>query len=775
MQPQHSTPRSLRLLLGGTLLACLCTLAHGQDPAIDTPPPDRDAAVKRPRIEPSPPPPDDYAARCKSLARRPLTNTWSEIRALSREFGEASESAARRLYETVTGLDGRERVIAAELLTTRSEDSFYERGTETLRRIARDGTERESRIAAIRLLSAKRYSQLAFYTLQQLSRTDDDTSVVIEASRALYEIEADRAVLQPVFGLLEHEDDAVVAEAALTLAEIGHGATPLVEEVLLDLEREPTDNGRRARLLLRLNDSRSARRQQELEDLLAKRERENAELKKESGGKTETSGWAFLLDEVIQLVLAHSLRGGELDRRALYVDAIRGMLERTGPYSRFLVGSEVERQESQHAGGQSGFGMRLTKPGPGEPLVVVSAFPGSPAAEAGLRTGDRLLSINEVWTADYPLEQLDPLSKSAQATLRLLVQSWGQVLPRQVDVTARAFDIPHVEMALLPDGVIYARISSFGKRVAETFGEQITPLVEAGGGALVIDLRSNGGGLRSEAVALVDLFVSRRRGLNIATFLGPNGRVEETAEPSHDAQRIELPLTVLVNRYTASAAELAAGALQDFGRARIIGERTYGKGLEQSVFRLSESARDALGSKARVIVSTREIRLPLGRSFHGRAGGLTRRGVRRDAGIVPDVIEVDARSGYTAEQLAELDSIMFSSAVDEFVHRYYATITGRHAEGETWDPRQVPDDFDELYEQLDTSMSTTDVGRAIRSVLRLHLAAASDVSLLGDYSEDRQLQRAILEALLAAGYELRTMPQTYRALVEAHFGAEEAR
>ncbi len=545
------------------------------------------------------------------LGKLSLEEAWPAVERMTASFKKAPSETTRALHERVESLSGRTKLLAAELLTSRREDTLYQRGQLALIQIARDDADKQARLGALRLLADKSYSEAVYLALGDLTRMEDDPEVLIEACLALWGLENTRSALRPVFQMLSGDDLELQYKATLALAEIGFDHLP-IDERLRRLQGEPTARGRRARSLLQRPSATRSDEVVALNSEIRTLERELDRLKSSTPQPARHQGWTAILEDVVNTVRKHSYRAHELSQHDLYVAALKGMLSSLDPYSRFLAPSDVERQEAQHSGFYRGFGVRLVKPARDEPLVVVKAYKGGPAFVAGLRTGDRILTLNGVATSQHPIGRFESWTSTAKS-LTLKVRKWGRE-PETLSIGRSRVEIPYVKWKLLPHDVGYVQIVLFGKSALAEFERALSALEAQGVKRLILDLRNNRGGLLAEAIGLVNLFVSRDAGLPIVTLKGA-GDQQEVFHPSGHTPRFAAPLVVLVNRYTASAAELVAGALQEFDRARLVGERTYGKGLEQRVINLDSEAEALLGGKGRLVISRRSIHLPLGRTY----------------------------------------------------------------------------------------------------------------------------------------------------------------
>jgi carboxyl-terminal processing protease len=293
--------------------------------------------------------------------------------------------------------------------------------------------------------------------------------------------------------------------------------------------------------------------------------------------------------------------------QAFYQGAIPGMLRHLDPHSVFFDPGQFEQLRQMETSTQKGFGMVVSVL-PGR-VVVLQALPHTPSERAGMTPGDEILAVN-----NYRLDRLDPdqliqlLSQSRQRAADLVVRRPGSVRLIELTLTPEAMKSSSVERAfLLQPGVGYVRVSSFEERT----GQEIQAAIESLGGrslrGLVLDLRNNPGGLVTAAAETASWFL--KAGQEIMSVRGRNvpeskQRVPEGTKP------YEFPLAIIVNAKTASASEIVSGALQDHDRATIVGEPSFGKGLVQSVYPLSEKAGLALTTALYYIPSGRSIQKP---------------------------------------------------------------------------------------------------------------------------------------------------------------------
>ena len=294
--------------------------------------------------------------------------------------------------------------------------------------------------------------------------------------------------------------------------------------------------------------------------------------------------------------------------QALYAGAVPGLLKTLDPHSVFFDPGQFDQLKKMESSTQKGFGTIVSLV-PGK-VVVLQTMPGTPSAKSGLMPGDEIVAINNYVIGRLDIDQLtELLAESRQHPAQLDVMRPGSGGIMRLVLTPEDMLSSSVERAFfMSPGIGYLHVTSYD----ENTGKDIKAAIEKLGGeklsGLILDLRGNPGGVVTAALETASFFL--QPGQTVFTIRGRN--VPEKAEKVPDsAKPYPCKLVVLVNEKTASASEIVSGALQDHDRAAIVGEVSYGKGLVQSVYPLSEGAGLALTTALYYTPSGRSIQKPL--------------------------------------------------------------------------------------------------------------------------------------------------------------------
>jgi len=279
-----------------------------------------------------------------------------------------------------------------------------------------------------------------------------------------------------------------------------------------------------------------------------------------------------------------SLEVGRIEREG--VDAMLGALD---PYTIYVPEEEQEDFQMMLSNTYGGIGAVIYKPDPEGNVVINEPYANSPAAKAGLVCGDEIESIDGVSTHGLTSQECsEKMRGKAGTSVHFKVKklrggaTWKAGETVDLDVTRERISLPSIEyVGMLDDATGYILLSKFTEGVAQGVRDGYNTLKAQGMKKLVLDLRGNGGGLMGEAVNIVSLFVPK--GSVVVTSKGRAAGSGQTYKTSSDPVDLQIPLVVLVDSGSASSSEIVSGALQDLDRATIIGTRTYGKGLVQSI------------------------------------------------------------------------------------------------------------------------------------------------------------------------------------------------
>ncbi len=277
--------------------------------------------------------------------------------------------------------------------------------------------------------------------------------------------------------------------------------------------------------------------------------------------------------------------------KAIYKGAVQGMLRTLDPHSSFFDPRDYQQMREDQRGSYAGVGMSV-QPKNGR-TVVVAPFTGSPAYKAGIRPGDVILEVNDKRTDGLNTTEVADLLKGPKGTqVQVVVAREGADKPIVFNIIRGEIPRYSVQNAFfVKPGIAYIDIELFNENTSRELDDAFRNLDEKNVKGLILDLRANPGGLLNEGVAVAGRFL--RRGQNVVSHRGRTSP-EKPYLASNGASNRNYPIVILVDRYSASAAEIVAGALQDHDRAWIFGDNTFGKGLVQTVFPLSENTGLAL-------------------------------------------------------------------------------------------------------------------------------------------------------------------------------------
>ncbi|MDD8042559.1 MAG: S41 family peptidase [Verrucomicrobiota bacterium] len=303
----------------------------------------------------------------------------------------------------------------------------------------------------------------------------------------------------------------------------------------------------------------------------------------------------------------------------LYFSALSGMLSSLDPHSQFLDPKSFEGMQQETSGAFGGLGIQIgLRDGI---LTVIAPMEDTPAFEAGILPGDRIIEINGESTQEMSLDGAVELLRGEPDTdvsITILRMGDERREIKKLTLTRAIISVTSVkyDKELHPGNIGYIRISQFNSPTEQEFQDALNDLVDKGMEALVLDLRNNPGGLLSSAVNISSKFLPPGE---LVVFTRGRGAREQRFTSSTGEKQPPYPMAILVNSYSASGSEIVAGALQDHRRAVLIGERTFGKGSVQSVLPVRGD------SGAAIRLTTAKYYTPSERVIHG-------------VGIEPDIL-----------------------------------------------------------------------------------------------------------------------------------------
>lgn len=277
---------------------------------------------------------------------------------------------------------------------------------------------------------------------------------------------------------------------------------------------------------------------------------------------------------------------GEVDETKLTEAAIKGYVEGLDDeYTEYFTKEEMEEFKTETEGNYVGIGIYMLKNTKDNNIIVLSAIKGSPAEEAGLKTGDIIKKVND---KEYTAEKFEKIASDikgkAGSKVKLEIQRGEETLTFEIE--RKKIELYPIESEVLENDIGYINISSFCEDCSSKFKENYDKLKKKNIKSLVIDLRNNGGGIVDEALEILDSILDK----DSIMLITANKKGEEKIEKAKKKPTIEVPIVVLVNENTASSSEIFAAALKENNKAKIIGTKTYGKGVIQESITLSDGS-----------------------------------------------------------------------------------------------------------------------------------------------------------------------------------------
>jgi carboxyl-terminal processing protease len=614
--------------------------------------------------------------------------------------------------------------------------------------------------------------------------------VRIEAALALWQVGSNEeratatAVLQQ---FLQSTDRELRQRGALALAEMNIEGGP-AWAVLREIRDEPTDAGRRASLFLRREEER-----RQLEQSLARIVERNV------GTGNEHDEYR-ILTELRQRIRAQHLRGSTVTDEELVEYAAKGMLQGLDPHSTFFTSEEYKRFFFDLNREYGGIGAFVNFDQDNDFSIVRPIYSG-PAYGVGLRSGDKILEVDGWETAGHTSDEIVTRLKGRPETpVVLKVFRAGFQEPQVLTIVRRQISVPAVNWTMLPGEIGYVELISFSSNLGDELRRALADVTQKGARGIVLDVRNNTGGFLNQAGDVVEQFLDGKK-LVVYTE-GPAEPRREYFTEEGPREVCKLPLVVLTNNFSASASEITAGALQDHGRATIIGQRSFGKGSVQNLFGLRSDPPEAwedlnqdgnwqegepftdrnrngkydYGAHMKLTVA--KYHLPSGRCPH-REFDKEGRIVDPNWGVMPDkIVELLENKPEDAWKNSAVFALLKKGVFRDYVKQHmpeHEALFRKLAEGDEGDPTQYPG-FAGFYRGLETQLTEDDVRRWLRYEVRdqvsdLRGAVYPGQRALGDPQEDAQLQEGVRTLLEADNRDIRDIA-AYKNVLKIKFPAE---
>ena len=350
-------------------------------------------------------------------------------------------------------------------------------------------------------------------------------------------------------------------------------------------------------------------------------------VKTETGSKTtissEVSGKLDFLKDVIDLKYLE-----KTDEKTLEENIYKGLLQGLNdPYSVYYTKDEYDALKEETSGSYCGIGALVSQNADTGVITAINVFKGSPAEKAGMKNGDIIFKVEDKEVTGEDLNNVVAKMKGEKDTkVKINVYRTSEKEYIDLEVTRDKVDVPTVEHKMLDKskGIGYIQITQFEEVTYDQFKEALDDLKKRGMKSVIFDLRNNPGGLYDTVCEMLDDLLPE------GTLVYTKDKDGNKQEKKSDANFLDMPMVVLQNENSASASEIFSGAIQDFGAGKIVGTQSFGKGIVQSLFPLSD------GSAIKITVS--RYYTPKGVNIHGK-------------GITPDVKVEISKDGKKDNQL----------------------------------------------------------------------------------------------------------------------------
>jgi carboxyl-terminal processing protease len=362
----------------------------------------------------------------------------------------------------------------------------------------------------------------------------------------------------------------------------------------------------------------------------------------------------------------------DLDPASLMRIGVDAMMTSLDPYTNYISETDIEGYRILSEGKYNGFGARIEIVG--DQLTIIEPYENSPALNAGLKAGDRILEVEGESAAGKSPEEVDAILRGFPGTeVTLKIQRPGDKTTFEVSLSREQVNIPNVPYsATIADGIGYITLTTFTRNAGANIQRALREIEEENPDlkGVILDLRNNGGGLLMEAVNICNIFIPK--GEVVVATRGKVAERDRTFKTNNPPHNTEVPIVVLINNRSASASEIVSGVIQDYDRGILLGQRSYGKGLVQNT--------REVGYNSKIKLTTAKYYIPSGRCIQSveyengepvdipedqRARFTTRNGrtVLDGGGVRPDV-EVPARTNTPIIKALQDQFLIFDYVTD---------------------------------------------------------------------------------------------------------------
>ncbi|MEK7270769.1 MAG: S41 family peptidase [Planctomycetota bacterium] len=685
------------------------------------------AAPAPPPVPAKPDPAEAVKAAAARMEKAGAGSLWAEAASLARSIPDGRDAVRAAL----PGAGLRARVGLSCVLSTLGDKAL---AGATLAQVAGSAEAPED----LRILAAEalgRTGSAGGSAALRAFAPELPARVRLALAESVWETLREERAREALRTLSKDADPSLSSDASLALARCDG-----IEEVRPRLEAlrdEPGARGREAALLLE-----ALRLQARLDDRLP-------------GGVADGPR---LVDEVVDRVRENYVDESRIEPSRLAVAGARGVAESLDPFSSFLDEAEWKRFREQLEGQYAGIGAYIGArfEGTARIFVVISPIYSGPAYAAGIRSLDRILEVNGMSVRGKTVDEVSRMLRGPEGTeVALKIFRLGWQAPETMRIKRSKVQVDSVLSGMLPGRIGYVRVLSFGQETAEALEKALVALESKEMRGLLLDLRDNPGGLLEGGVRVAEKFLGAGKLVVYSQGRAGPYAARDNHFTREGKKHPDYPMIVLVNRGSASASEIVAGALRDHARATLVGDRTYGKGSVQRLLSLPRPFQDM-----RLRLTVAKYYLPSDRCIH-------------EIGIEPDLYaraEKVVLSRFEAREAlreSELVEQWLARRVSEDLKGLLAL-----AENDGFDPARWPG-LEELRKDPKVKgLSADDVRRILRSFARKRAEDERGAIFAFDLGEDRVLQRSALEMAKKLGEDPEKSPDY--APVAARLKATEA-